>query len=290
MRVQPVRRPLLPIAVTWVLLLGALGWPRDAHALLLTDDLFGYWKLDEESGTRFDSASSNDLTDNNAVGSAAGILNGAAQFTAANNEYLSIADNPTLSTGDIDFTFTGWFNADSLQDATAILGKYGTIQEYIVRNETLAGNNNLRFRVLDDTGTQSVNVISNVNLSPNQWYFFAAWHDAVGDTANIQVNNGAIDTLPYSFGVIDGPTDFDLGRDASNAVYWNGRIDEVGFWKRLLTPKERRTLYKNPKKLFRDHPSHQVASQVVNPEPPPVLLFATGLLGLAGWRRKRGTG
>ena len=67
----------------------------------LPTNLIAYWKLDEASGTRNDSKGANHLTDNNTVTQAVGKVGNAAQFTLANSEYLSIADNADLSAGDI---------------------------------------------------------------------------------------------------------------------------------------------------------------------------------------------
>ncbi len=53
------------------------GFFNHAHAAL-TDNLSAYWKLDEASGTRVDSAGSNDLTSNNSVGQAVGKLGNAS--------------------------------------------------------------------------------------------------------------------------------------------------------------------------------------------------------------------
>jgi hypothetical protein len=65
------------------------------------------------------------------------------------------------------------------------------------------------------------------------------------NTINIQVNNGAIDSVPWSGGGQDSAAEFALGRRAGteSELYWSGRIDEVGIWKRLLTAEERAALY-----------------------------------------------
>jgi hypothetical protein len=71
-----------------------------------------------------------------------------------------------------------------------------------------------------------------------------AWHDSVGNTINIQVNNGTADSAAHNLGVFYGTAPFAIGaRDAAAADYWDGLIDEVGFWKRVLTADERTTLY-----------------------------------------------
>src|SRR5262252_1520277 len=71
-------------------------------------NLISYWKLDEVSGSRVDTKGTNTLTDNNTVTSTTGIINNAASFAAASSEYLSLASNATVQTGDIDFTITAW--------------------------------------------------------------------------------------------------------------------------------------------------------------------------------------
>ena len=85
--------------------------PGTPDALLT--DLAAYWQLDEASGGRADSIGGNDLTDTNTVTQAAGKIDTAAHFTAANNESLSIADNAALSMGDDDFTLAAWVYLDS---------------------------------------------------------------------------------------------------------------------------------------------------------------------------------
>ena len=72
--------------------------------MALTDSLISYWKLDEASGNATDSHGTNTLTDTNTVTSVAGKINTARYFTNANTEFFTLADNASLSTGDIDFT------------------------------------------------------------------------------------------------------------------------------------------------------------------------------------------
>src|SRR5690348_11404000 len=100
---------LLVLVVLALLVAGPLAVPVSAGPDLrppwaLTDSLVGYWKLDEASGSRADSAGANTLTDNNTVAGLAGLISNAGDFERDNSESLSIADNAALSMGDIDFT------------------------------------------------------------------------------------------------------------------------------------------------------------------------------------------
>jgi len=241
---------------------------------------------------RFDSVGSNHLTDNNTVTSAAGILNGAAQFTSANSEYLNIADTADLSmAANLDFSMTAWVFLDSKPggDNMFILGKMidgkASNAEYAMYWAT--ATDNFRAYLSDGAGVTNLQATSFGAPSLSTWVLIAEWYDATADTWNVQVNNGAVDSVANTTGSQDTANSFAIGRiPGDNSAHWNGRIDEVGIWKRILTAEERTTLYEDPGALFREP---EPPPDNVIPEPSSFLLLATGLLGLAGWRRKRPT-
>ena len=72
-----------------------------------------------------------------------------------------------------------------------------------------------------------------------------AWHDAASNTTNIQVNDGTVDSVSHSGGVYNGTADFALGAlfIGTPSYHFDGLVDEVGFWKRVLTSQERTDLY-----------------------------------------------
>lgn len=81
----------------------------------LETNLVSFWTMDEASGTRVDSHGVNDLTDNNTVLSATGILSDAADLEDANSEYLDISDASQVGldfTG--DFSLSLWIKPESL--------------------------------------------------------------------------------------------------------------------------------------------------------------------------------
>jgi len=209
----------------------------------LLTSLISYWALDETSGTRLDSHGSNHLTDNNTVTQNTGKIGNAAQFTSANSEFLSVADNALLSTGDIDFTIAGWVYFDTISVDRPVAGKWLTAgnREYIVQLDGTV--NKIRLYVSND-GTATANVASSVVCTTATWYYFVAWHDSAGNTINIQVNNGTVDSTAHSTGVRDGTAGLRLGNNQNTGTdYMNGRIDGLGFWKRILTSAERTNLY-----------------------------------------------
>ena len=201
------------------------------------------WNLDEASGTRNDSIGSYHLTDNNTVTQAVGKVGNAAQFTAANAEYLSIADNAALSTGDIDFTIAAWVYLDSVGASRSVLGKWtaGALEYVLLAYDN--GSAKPRFFVSND-GTAAASVTADAFGTPSTgaWMFLVAWHDASANTINIQINNGTVDSVAHTTGVFDGTSAFEVGRN-NGGSYHDGRIDAVGFWKRTLTAAERTYLY-----------------------------------------------
>lgn len=204
------------------------------------------WRLDESSGTRVDSYGTNNLADNATVTQATGKINSAAQFTSANSEYLSIADNAALSAGDVDFSFGAWVYLDSKTATMTVLGKWNggsSDREYqIVYNNP---TDRFIFRVRN-TGNTSNNTASADNLgspSTGTWYFIVVWHDATANEIGIQVNNGTANTISTAQGVRDSGNAFHIGADSDPTQYWNGRIDNVYFSKKVWSTEEKTILY-----------------------------------------------
>lgn len=218
---------------------------QDADVALLNDlsiraKFTSWWDLDEASGTRVDAHGSNDLTDNNTVVSATGKKGNAADFTRANSEYLSVADNSTLDAGDIDLTLGCWVKLDSKPASMGIMGKWDGDTEYILYYNT--SSDRFQFIVNDGSGNTLVNADTLGSPSTGTWYFIMAWHDEANNTINIQVNNGSVDSEAHSTGIKVGTGIFTLGRfTASN--YFDGQMDSPFLAKDLFTTDERTWLY-----------------------------------------------
>lgn len=206
-----------------------------------------YWRLEEASGTRNDSVGTQHLTDNNTVTQATGKVGNAAQFTRANSEHLSIADNATLSTGDIDFTIAAWVYMDSKpvgqMDIVTKRNATGDNREYqLYWNDD---TDRFQFEVYGASGASTVVVTASNIGSPQigKWYHLIAWHDSVNNEICLQANNGAVNRTSTTGGTKNGTASFHIGSENGTTGFWDGRIDEVGFWKAVLTDAERKTLY-----------------------------------------------
>jgi len=214
----------------------------------LNDSLISYWKMDEASGDRSDSeptGTGNTLTDFNTVGSAAGILGNAASFVAASSEFFAKGDNADLSTGDIDFTIALWvFITDKSANRVPACKwvEANGEREWLIRYEQ--ASDRFLFHVSSNgTATSSVTASNFGSPSTSTWYLIIAWHDSANNELGISVNNGTANTASYSSGVFDSPTALHVGTTGGGAAYWQGRIDEMGFWKKVLSPTERTEFY-----------------------------------------------
>lgn len=223
--------------------------------MTLLNNLISYWALRETGGSRADSHGSNTLTDNNTVLSAAGKLGLAADFVAASSQFLSRATNSTLETGNIDFSFAFWVNLTSLpanlagfsfvtKDVDTPANSRDYTFDYF-RNDGDPTNAGFRFYVnglyLAVSGTNGFD-------STATWYYVIGWHDAAADTVNLQIDNGTpISTGTGGVAPEVSVAQFRIGAReyAGNQDYSNARIDDVGFWKKVLTTNERTALWNN---------------------------------------------
>ena len=93
--------------------------------------------------------------------------------------------------------------------------------------------------------------------STGVWYFVTAWYDSVGDKGYISINNGPANASSTISNVADGADALRLGSSNIGTRFWNGRIDEVMFLKRVLTADERRQMYEIGKR------THQITNDFV---------------------------
>ncbi|MBI3308899.1 MAG: LamG domain-containing protein [Candidatus Melainabacteria bacterium] len=179
----------------------------------------------------------------------------AANFLRYNNQYLSIPDNPSISLeSNQDFSIALWVNLGS---------KYGSWGQSFINKDNGTGRGEPieyglgygtradRFRFILGNGSSYGYVDANGLGVPeiNKWYFVVAWHDSEKDTLNIQVNNGEIDSTPWSGGTLDSSGPLLIGDGYRNfqndpeKFYFDGKLQGISFWKKVLASEERASLY-----------------------------------------------
>lgn len=209
----------------------------------LLTNLAAYWKLDDLTDA---SGNGNTLTNNNTATFNTGKVGNAVYVVRASSQYLSLTSNSFVQTGDVDFTIAMWIWEDTgnLQVAIAKNGSTAGQGEYVMY-VTGTTDNILHFGV--DTPVDVFHAVdSGTAIAPSGWYFVIMWHNATADTVNISIDNGTTASAGTT-GALQAASNgaFNIGRQpvGGSELYWDGRIDEVGIWKRVLTAGERTRLY-----------------------------------------------
>lgn len=221
--------------------------PRGGAESSLIADLIAYYKLDEAGGNRADSHTGGyTLTDNNTVLSAAGIINNAALFAAASSEYLSSSNAVFERNGDMFLTWSCWAYLGSKAANRTIFSRdqvNGAGRNYLL----LYNNGADRFAAytFSAIGAITGNVVANALGSPaiNTWYHIILELDDDNNSLTIRINDSLEDSAGTTGTPIgsSGVSDFAIGNASSG--FMDGRVDEWGFWGRLLTATEKTNLY-----------------------------------------------
>ena len=218
-----------------------LKFQVDASGTLPTN-LVSFYKLEDTT----DYFGSNNLTNNNSVAFDSGKVNNAADF-ATSSSYLSLGSNLSTSTSNIS-TF-GWVYLSSTSskggfwlngDPTAHSGNgdgYGL-------GVGAGGGSNT-----DSAGNHLIGVIGFVNWLDFGTNIGTGWH-MVGMTYDGTTWKGYIDgtvaATTYTGNAPNVPgNNFVIGKAVNNLTfpYFGGKVDEFGFWNKVLSSQEITNLY-----------------------------------------------
>jgi hypothetical protein len=204
-------------------------------------ELVSFWELEEASGIRYDSQGSNNLTDNNTVTQAAGKVGNAAHFEDDNSESLS-SSSSDFDTAASSFTLSGWFNFDNISEDQYLSSRYlaaDTGNSWFVRYNN--GNDKIEFLWMFLTYAR----LPAGQVSAGTWYFVTIWYDADAEEIGIQLNDFTPVTVDVTGQAPDNlATNFVLGNlSPPGTAGLDGKIDQIGFWRRVLTSAEIDTLY-----------------------------------------------
>ena len=216
--------------------------------------MISWWDLEETSGTRSDAHGSNDLTDNNTVGSGTGVTGDtAADFERTNSEYLLKADATDFDVGDDDLSIVVWINPETLAstagDNLFFLRLIGDNNDWSFLLRITSTDDTVRFGTHDGTTTNPVDASTFGGLSTGTWYMVYAYHDATANEAGISINDGTVDTVSFTGG-LRTLTDEDLVVGANwfhttlvDEKHYDGLMDSLAIWNRVLTSSEVTELY-----------------------------------------------
>lgn len=222
--------------------MAAVDVKNDAN---LSTSLVSYWELEESSGTRVDSHGSNDLTDNNTVLSASGVRGDAADLESSNSEYLSNLSQTGMAPGTGNFSISLWAKVES--DGTVGSGNGGPF--------SLAATSADRIWLDARTSTITGQFYDGANGANCSYSgsFTGNWHHIVflrdGGNAKLYVDSVLRSTNSATFGTpananLDLVPQVKIGSSSQGtARYYDGMVDEVGYWTKALSTTEISDLY-----------------------------------------------
>ncbi len=226
------------------------GFPTMTKAELISitgvadGDIEGLWNLNEASGDATDlSANGYNLTDTNTVtNDADGLMSGGARkFTAANTEYLTIANAASANlkiTG--SQTLFCLFKSSTLSDETIFSTNNATNNGGIIMYIQAAD----KAVVFVGRGLTTNTVItSDVKLEANKWYFIVGEYDSVNTALSLTIN-GVKKAVTASGTVAASTADPCIGYNLSGTnLKCNGSIQAVGLLSVALTDAQVKRLW-----------------------------------------------
>lgn len=213
---------------------------------MITDKLSAFWALDESSGNRSAAKGGITLVDNNTVTSAAGVVSNAAQFTAANSEYFTASGATALEGGNIDWTWMVWVFMDSKPaNIMRICEKEpGTGNDHDISIYWSNSADRFGFSA-NNTSDTGITVTDSVLGAPSTstWYQIFCWFVAATGTGYMQINNGSLSSASKTGDPVATTGTFYVGSNTGTQRYWNGRMDNLARWGRVLSSAERSWLF-----------------------------------------------
>jgi hypothetical protein len=215
------------------------------HGDVSSDQLTAYWKMDETGSNpnRADNVGGNTLT-STASPSGTGKIGNAATFTPSSSSGLQASDAAGLSmTPNQGFTISCWIKLNTVVGTGAILSKSG---EYALVQE----GTKLRVRIKLANTSADFQEPTAIDLSSGVWYNVVILsipngnnHTLLRMFVNGQLARPDLDRLGIT---VDGPDPFTVGSPSSfvgSGYYFNGSVDELAIWKRVLSDDEAVALY-----------------------------------------------
>ena len=233
-------REVQPPTTEWTLV-GEDCVCRDLCTLELSETLKAYWKLDEASGTRVDSAGDYDLTPVNTPGSVAGQIDNAATFLDSSSQYLTNENFIPLD-GANGITVAAWINVRTGAPVSATYFYNGlTFNDYIYLTTANAGAKWIFFGAINTEG-ETTN--AGVELASfDTWYFVVGKFDPATGKTYLKVDAGAwiegSGGLPSGVNIYSGSVFVGTGAHlGAAAAFSRSYMDELGVWNKILSQDE----------------------------------------------------
>lgn len=230
-----------------IFLLSILSLPLQSLASSISDfNPVSHWTCDEEGGVRYDSvtATGNDLTDNNTVGFATGLLGNACDFESSNSEYLSITDDTQVGLEPTSLSISLWVKIETDTYYCFLCKGYGLTHDFPYNSYFLGSDGNYHsFYSAIAANSTIYSTYGGSTLGTATWKHLVAVFDTSNSTITNYVNgiqsstNSFTGPINYSTGL------FVLGRFGAYDLFYDGLIDEITFSDSVWSSTDVTTLY-----------------------------------------------
>jgi hypothetical protein len=160
-------------------------------------------------------------------------------FDSSNSEYITISDTVSINC-DQSFTVMAWFYTTDVSGAEMIIGKkFGEPNGWGL----FLGESTLRFQVTNDSDYAYG---SEIGIVADTWYFVVAIWDYETRTTFLYVNSNLEDSDTFSSSDVfsaSNTEDYSIGRRFTSTYYFDGYIDDIMIYSRVLTAYEIQHLY-----------------------------------------------
>jgi hypothetical protein len=213
------------------------------------------WLLDESgTGTRADIVGTNTLSNSNSVTNGAGYtapgatFDNSADYEASSSMSLFRGDNASLSiTGNMAISmFVKLESAPSSGNNMAFLSKidFGSANSYLFAYVNTGGTFFLDFTT-SSNGSNLADAQVTQTLTLGTWYHLVMVYTAAAGSAAFYLNGTQTGTTQTGLhtSIFDSGAEFDLGRTANSASYYDGLMQDAILWNTTLTSGEASSLY-----------------------------------------------
>lgn len=181
----------------------------------------------------------NNFTANNTPGQGTGKIGFCVTLASASSQSLSVADNSSFNALTNAFTVAFWINPSYVGNARSVVTKddFSTQREFLF--DVNSSQMHLYICTNGTTGFLTATASNYGNLSVGAWVFVVGTWDSSSGTATININNGTANSVTGAPVMVQRTSPFTLGQGNK----WDGSVDELGVWNRVLTSGEQATLY-----------------------------------------------
>lgn len=212
--------------------------------MTVSTDLVSFWEMNEASGNAPDEEGSNNLADNNTVGSDTGNTYATARdLERDNSEFFSISSNSDFDLSTTSYTWMFWLKPESFPGSMYILNKslLGAQSSADYRLQTVGTGTTLSYYIGDGTNQEKIDVGT---LATGEWSLSIFGYDSTSDEMFASFNGSSLQTVSPSFSRRNQNIQINFGAlIPSFTSGFDGLMGPVALWHKSLSNSEIKWLY-----------------------------------------------